>query len=192
MQMRDLRMPVLPRWAVVVLVVVIALIVTFTLNALKESGSLDETAASSDGTTGSPSRDQVIDPLAPIDPDDKGSGELGKLKDGREKTVDLSDPFATGFGTSGRRKVTVRVSADGVANVGVSYRDGKRTQRAVIRTYTATRTVKGRFPMAALAIQLPGNLPGSANRATCTIVVDGVEVARKSTTEPGAVTVCVG
>jgi hypothetical protein len=45
--------------------------------------------------------------------------------------------------------------------------------------------------MAAIAIQIPG-IPGSASRATCAIVIDGVEVNKKTTTEPGALVYCTG
>ena len=180
--MPDLRMGRLSRRTVIPLVVIITGIAVVAVALFGGSGSpgTSPTAESSGG---------AIKPVAPIDPDDQDA------TDPREGPTpnNLDDPFfPTAFGASDRRKVTVRVAGDGYVNVGLYYRDRKKPQLMVVSAHSATRTFKGRFPMAAIAIQLPGNLPGSASRATCTIVIDGVEVDTETTKKPGELVYCTG
>ena len=174
--MPDLRMRGLPRRTT------IALAVMFTGLAIVVA-ALSSGPVSSEPARKAQERSTIIKPLDPID----------RSKDRRgTKAIDPSDPFAASFGTSGRREVTVKVSSDGVVAATLYYRDRKKPQViAVSTTHSATRTVKGRFPLAAVSIQIPGNLPGQASRATCTIIIDGVEVAHESTSEPWAVNTCV-
>lgn len=184
----DLRLPVLPRWAVMAVVVVIALGVTLTLNALKEAGSFDGTAASSSERAASDAeRGSVIDPVEPLDPDDADARSAGS-----EPLPDRTNLFGTSYGASGPRKVTVRVTANGFVNIGVYYRDREDPELMVAQGFSATRTVKGRSPRAAIVMQLRADLPGSATRATCTIFVDDIEVTRTSTSEPGLIKSCIG
>jgi hypothetical protein len=178
--MPDLRMRGLSRRTVIALVVMIAGVAVIAVALLGGSGS-------SDGAAKGQSRSSAIEPVEPIDPDDKDARDRRE-----EETIDLADPFASSYGASGRRKVTVRVSGDGYVNVAVHYRDRKKPQQMAVSTHSATRTFTSRFPMAAIAIQIPGNLPGGASRATCTIVIDGIEVDTKSTKKPGAITACIG
>jgi hypothetical protein len=178
--MRDLRMRGLSRRTVIALVVMTVGVAVIAVALLGGSGG-------SNGAKKGQSGRSAIEPVKPIDPNDKDA----KIPRDDDKAIDLDDPFATSFGASGRRKVTVRVSADGYVGVWVYYRDRKKPQQMAVRTHSATRTVKGRFPMAAVAMQIPGNLPGRASRATCTIIIDGVEVATVSTSKPWAIRACL-
>lgn len=178
--MPDLRMRGLSRRTVIALVVMSAGVAVTAVALMGGSGS-------SDGADKTPDRSSAIEPVEPIDPNDKDAGE----PDGDDKEIDFGDPFATSFGASGRRKVTVRVSGDGYVYVWVYYRDRKKPQSMVVTAHSATRTLKGRFPMAAIAIQIPRNVPGGASRATCTIVIDGLEVASLSASKPGASKTCI-
>lgn len=180
--MLDLRLSRLSRRTVIALVAILTGIAIIAGALFGGSGSSDP----------SPTQDRpsgAIEPLEPIDPDDPGA--VGPK--GEPTPLNLNDPFfPTAFGASNRREVTVRVSGNGYVNVGLYYRDRKKPRLMVVRAHSATRTFKGRFPMAAIAIQLPGNLPGSASRATCTIVIDGVEVDTETTTKPAELRYCTG
>ena len=180
--MPDLRMSRLSRRTVIPVVVIIVGIAVIAVALIGGSGS-PGTGPTVDGSG------SAIKPVDPIDPDDK---DATGPREGPTPT-NLDDPFfPTAFGASDRRKVTVRVSGDGYVNVGLYYRDRKKPQLMVVRAHSATRTFKGRFPMAAIAMQLPANLPGSASRATCTIVIDGVEVDTGTTNKPGELVYCTG
>jgi hypothetical protein len=145
---------------------------------------------SSSSTSDDPrlSKPGAVEPVEPINPED-----VEKRPDTKVKKVDPTDPFAISFGKSARREVTLRVTGNGSVNVAVSYRDDKQSSKRVInRAYSTTRVFKGRYPMGMVAIQIPGKLPGSASRASCTIEIDGVEVSTRSTTEAGALVYCIG
>jgi len=183
--MPDRRKPGLTKPTLVALVVVVAGALAMTVALLSGSGSPNG------GASGQNGENRAIEPVAPINPSD---AEATQPADVGGKPLDVTNPFAVSFGAAGRRTVTVRVSGDGAVNVGVYYRDKKEpTQRLVTGSFSKTRTFEGRFPMVAVAIQVPGNVPGTATRATCTIEIDGIEVVTKSTKRAGALpTLCVG
>ena len=181
--MPDLRMRHLSRRTLMATVVVLAGIAVMLVALLSSVGPLnrDEPRPSSTST--------VIEPVAPIDPD-ADIQELRKPKE--QKTVDPNGPFAESFGKSIRRNVTIHVSGDGSMGVSVAYRDGKEgDKRVVTGEFTTSRTFKGRYPMAAVTVQLPENSFGGATRATCAITIDGVEVTKQTTTRPDAPTYCL-
>ncbi len=175
--MPDLRKPGLTRPILIALVLVIAGILAMTVALLSGSSSPSGDAASS--------KDKAIGPLAPIDPEDEG-----KTIDGDE--IAPIDPFAGSFGTSGRRKVTVSVSGNGYVGIKLYYRDRKKPRTLTASNFSETRTVEGRFPLAAIVIQVPGTFHGAASRATCRIVVSGTEVSQESATKPWEVRVLSG
>jgi hypothetical protein len=178
--MPDLRKSV-SRRTLMALVVVMAGIVAMLVALLSGSSS-----PNSDNPA--QSNRKAVEPVAPLDPDDvvqNPSQDIGKA-------LDLTDPFATSYGKAGRREVTVRISGNGAVNVGLYYRDKKRSTRQVQGSYSVTRTVEGRYPLAAVVIQLPGKLPGAASRATCTIVIDGIKVTTQTAKQAGALTICTG
>ncbi|MGH3474766.1 MAG: hypothetical protein ACRDOT_07635, partial [Aeromicrobium sp.] len=131
------------------------------------------------------SSNRAVEPVAPIDPQDPDANPPAKDVG---KALDLTNPFASSFGKAGRREVTVRITSNGAVNVGIYYRDKKRSTRQVTGAYSVTRTVEGRYPLAAVALQLPGNLPGTASRATCTIIIDGIKVTTRTAKKAGALT----
>ena len=164
----------------IALVAIVAGVVVIAMALPGGSGSSKETATAS--STG-----KAIEPVKPLDPDDKDAGKPKK-----DDVDDLTDPFARSFGASGRRQVTISVSGNGYVNIGVYYRDRKKPRLLAAPTFTETRKVKGRFPLAAVVLQIQGNLQGAASRATCTIVVDGTEVSQETTTKPWALKICTG
>lgn len=175
LRLPDLRVPVLPRWAVLVVVVVIALAVTLTLNALKEAGSFDGTAASSSEQAAPDARDgTVIDPVAPLDPDDS---DATRSTGSEEPVPDVTDPFGTGYGAEANHRVRVRVISTGLMGVGVKYRDKKGTKEELVYdSYETSRQVRGRLPIVAVTFQIL-----SANGSgRCEIFIDGTKVASKS------------
>ena len=159
------------------LVVVMAGIVAMLVALLSGSSSPNSSAASS--------KDKAIEPLAPINPEDEDKTIEN------DETVPI-DPLGGSFGTSGRRKVTVSVSADGYVGIQVYYRDRKKPQTLTVGNFKETRTVRGRFPLAAVVMQVPGDFHGAASRATCRIVIDGTEVSQESATKPWQVKACQG
>jgi hypothetical protein len=181
--MPDLRMRHMSGRTLMATVVVLVGIAAVLVALLSSVGPLnrDEPRPRSTST--------VIEPVAPIDPDDDIQ-ELRKPKD--QETVDPNGPFAESFGKSVRRNVTIQVSGDGSMGVSVTYRDGKESdERVVTGEFTTSRTFKGRYPMAAVTVQLPENAPGGATRGTCAIAINGVEVTKQTTTRPDAPTICV-
>ena len=176
-----MKMPAMSRRSALAVTAMVVGLAVIALALVGGSGSSGGGAASS--------KDKAIEPVAPIDPEDKVARDLG---DDDDEVIDPMDPFAKSFGVKVKHKVTVRVSANGTVFVKTRYRGGKSSQRAVTGSYSATSTIKGASPIASVAIQLPPNLPGAASSARCRIVVDGIEVADKTTTESGSVTVCVG
>ncbi len=177
--MPDLRMPGLSRRTLVSLVAVMAGSVAMLVALLSGSSSPTSGSAAS-------SKDKSIEPVAPLNPEDKGRDNDG------DTTLPV-DPFGGSFGASGRRKVTVSVSANGYAGFRVYYRDRKEPRSLVANpTFTETRTVDGRFPFAAVVMQVPGYYPGAASRVTCKIVIDGTEVSKESATKPWTVNTCLG
>lgn len=143
-------------------------------------------SGSSGGSGPGQSNTRAIEPVAPINPDDKDAGKPDK-----ESPTDFADPFATSFGAKARHKVTVRVAANGAANIALHYRDRKKP-RTLAPGFEETRTITARYPLAAVSLQLPGSRPGVATVATCTIVIDGVVVSRESTRKPWVVGGCIG
>ena len=143
-------------------------------------------SGSSSGSGPGQSNTRAIEPVAPIDPDDKDAGKPDK-----KSSVDLTDPFATSFGAKAKHKVTVRVTANGAANIAVYYRDRKKP-KVLSPGSEETRTITARYPLAAVSLQLPGDAPGVATIATCTIVIDDVVVSQESTRKKWAVGGCIG
>ena len=172
--------PDLSRRTIIAVVATVAGVAVIAMALLGGSGSSEETA-----TASSPGK--AIKPVEPLDPDDKDAGRPKKVD-----ADDLTDPFANSYGASGRRKVTVSVSGNGYVSITLLYRDRKKPRVLAARTFTETRIVKGRFPLAVVVIQNPGNLQGASSKATCKIVIDGTEVSQLSTSEPWAFTTCYG
>jgi len=178
--MPDLRMPDVNRWTILAAVLVVTGIVIIVVSLISGSSTGDNPRLSS--------KPSAVEPLEPIDP-----GDVEQRPDTKDKTIDPTDPFAISFGKAARREVTLRVTGNGSVNVAVSYRDDKQESKRVINgAYSTTRVFKGKFPMGMVAIQIPGKLPGSASRASCTIEIDGVEVSTRSTKEAGALVYCIG
>ena len=186
--MPDLRMPDFTRRTLMATVVVLVGIVAILVAALSSSSSPN---ADNPRQRNNPTAVEPVPPINPedVDPEPAASG----------KPVNPNDPFAVSFGRSSRRDVTVRVTANGMVNMSVSYRNKKKpSQRVVNGSYSDTRTFKSRYPMASVVLQIPGSpksdvrLPGTATRATCTITIDGVQVTKQTTTKPGGLTFCVG
>jgi hypothetical protein len=169
----------LSRRTVLAMIATILGLVAISVAAFGGSGS-------SSGSGPSQSKNRAIEPVAPIDPDDKDAGRPGK-----KSSMDPSDPFATSFGAKAKHKVTVRVAANGAANIAVYYRDRKKP-KVLSPGSEETRTITARYPLAAVSLQLPGDAPGVATIATCTIVIDDVEVSRVSTRRPWVVKGCIG
>ncbi len=180
--MPDLRMRDVNGWTLLAAVLVTTGIVIIVVSLLSSSSS-----PNSDNPA-QRSNQSAVEPVPPINPED-----VDPQPAATDKPVNPTDPFAISFGKSARREVTLRVRGNGSVNVAVSYRDDKQSSKRVInRAYSTTRVFKGRYPMGMVAIQIPGNLPGSASRASCTIEIDGVEVSKRSTTEAGALVYCIG
>jgi hypothetical protein len=186
--MPDLRMPDLSGRTLMAIVAVMTGVVAMLVALLSSSSS-----PTSDNPRQSSNRSKAIEPVAPIDPEDVEPPAK------TDKPVNPTDPFAISFGKSARRDVTVRVTSNGLVNMSESYRNKKKpSQRVVNGSYSATRTFKSRYPMASVVLQIPGSpktsvrLPGTASRATCTITIDGVQVAKQTTTKPGGLVFCIG
>jgi hypothetical protein len=182
--MPDLRIPDLSRREIAaIIVVVIAGIVAMTVGAL---------SSSSEPNSANPAqnRNRDVEPVSPINPNDPVAQAPGPT----DKPINPADPFAICYGKSGLRKVTFRITANGAVNMSVSYRDHKEeSKRVVSGGYSKTRMIRGRYPLVAVAIQLPGRIiPGSASHATCTVTIDGVKIAEQTTTKDGALTFCIG
>ena len=175
-----MKMPAMSRRTALAATAMVVGVAVIALALLGGSGS-------SGGDNPASSADTKIDPVEPINPKDN---DARNPED--EEPINYADPFAASFGASTLREVTVHVTANGYVNVGVYYRDRHKPRKMAVRSHSATRTFKGRFPMAAIVLQIPGNLPGGASRATCTLMIDGVEVDSKSTSKPGALKACVG
>jgi hypothetical protein len=175
-----MRMPDLPRRTTLATVAIVIGLVVIGVAAFGGSGSSSKSGSGSD-TKG------AVKPVAPIDPDDQDA-ERPK----EEEPVDLTDPFASGYGAKGRHRVKIRVSGNGYVNIAVSWRDRQDPKELAARSHSETRTVKGKYPLAFVAMQLPGNLPGGASSATCTIEIDGVQVAKVTTRKKGALKACIG
>lgn len=170
-----MRMPDLSRRQVMAIVAIIAGLVAITLALIGGSGS---------SGSGGPDRSRSIDPVAPLDPNDKNPGKFT----GEDPLAGAGDPFSSSFGAKGPRKITVRVSGNGPLGVGIRYRGGHKTVRVVSRAYSVTRTVKGGSPSAIVGIRLGPH----TNHGSCSILVDGVKVASRSIGDPFGVTTCVG
>lgn len=140
-------------------------------------------SGASNGGSGS-GGNRSIEPVEAIDPADKDDAQL------RDDEIDFTDPFATSFGAKAKHQVTIRVAANGVANIAVYYRDRKKP-KVLAPGSVDTRTITARYPLAAVTIQLPGDKPHVATVATCTIEIDGVVASRKSTRKPWVVRGCI-
>ena len=186
--MPDLRMRDVTGWTLLAAVLVTTGIVIIVVSLLSSSSS-----PNSDNPA-QRNNQSAVEPVPPINPED-----VDPQPAATDKPVNPTDPFAISFGKSARREVTVRVNADGLVNMSESYRDRKKpSQRVVNGSYSNTRTFKSRYPMASIVLQIPGSpktkarLPGAATRATCSITIDGVQVAKQTTTKPGGLTFCIG
>ncbi len=174
-----MRKSYLSRRTVMAMIATVVGLVAIAVAALGGSSSSGGSEPGQDNNT-------VIEPVAPIDPSDKEAGKPAK-----ETPMDPSDPFAISYGAKGKHKVTVRVTANGYANIALYYRDRKKP-KVLAPGFEETRTIKSRYPVAAVSLQLPGTKPGVATVATCTIVVDGIEVSRESTRKPWVIQACIG
>lgn len=178
--MPDRRTRTRTRWLVVGLMVMAAGITIIVVVLLSRSSATDASDAAE--------RSRPVEPVAPINPADKNTQNLGNLGSA-ERYINPADPFASSYGGNFKHTVSVRISANGPVNLRVRYRDGKDVSTvAVGGGYSDTRTFKGGLPLVAVAIQI---IP-SATRGTCSVEVDGVEVAKNVGTKPGFLTYCVG
>jgi hypothetical protein len=187
--MPDLRMPDFTRRTLMATVVVLAGVVAILVALLSSSSS-----PNADNPRQSSNRGSAVEPVPPINPEDVDPEPAATAS-----PVNPTDPFAVSFGKSARRDVRVQVNANGAVNMSLSYRDKKKPIRRVVNgSFSETRTFKSRYPMASLVLQIPGSpktsirLPGTATRATCRITIDGIEVAKQTTTKPGGLVFCIG
>jgi hypothetical protein len=175
-----MRMPNLSRRTALATLAIVVGLVVIGVAAFGGSGSSSKGGSASD-TKG------AVKAVPPIDPDDQDAEQPKKAE-----AVDLTDPFASGYGAKGRHRVKIRVTGNGYVNIAVSWRDRQDRKEFAARAHSETRTVRGKFPLAFVAIQLPGNLPGGASSATCTIEIDGVQVAKETSRKKGALKACIG
>ena len=189
LRMPDVRMPDVSRPTLMASVVVMAGVVAILVALLSSSSS-----PNSDDPRQSSGRSRAIEPVPPINPED-----VEQAPAQAEKGPDPADPFGISFGRSARRDVVVRVTSNGLVNMSLSYRNKKKpSQRVVNGSFSDRRTFKGRYPMASLVLQIPGSpktrlrLPGTATSATCSITIDGVLIAKRTTTKPGLLEFCIG
>jgi hypothetical protein len=113
--------------------------------------------------------------VAPLDPNaDNGPA--------RNTTLNAPNVFGTEFGRRGNHVVTVRMS--GTAYYQVRWRHGKVEDG--FGTYSRTKTVRGGFPLALIAVN------GGAHAASCTITIDGVEKDTQTTSAKIPVVFCEG
>ena len=180
--MPDLRMPHLSRRDLAAIVVAVAGIVAMTVGMVSSSSAPNSANPAQN-------RHTDVEPVSPINPRDAAGTRPGPSAE----PLDPTDPFAISFGKSGVHKVTFNVTGNGSVNISVSYRDRKKaTPRVINGSFSQTRTIRGRYPLVSLAMQIAGSkIPGSATRATCTITIDGVEVVKKTTTQAGYLTFCI-
>lgn len=132
----------------------------------------------------------AIEPVKPVDTEDLGpSSEEADTK----PSEDFTNPFSTSIGGNFAHKVAIEVSADGVVQVAVNYRDGKQQEQlAVNSTFSTKRTVRGGYPLSMVTVTIPRKYPGRATRATCTISVDGRKVDSDTIKRVRSVARCVG
>ena len=176
-----MKTPDLSRRTIMAFVAVVAGVVVIATAFMSESGP-------SEASSRAPSPGKAIKPVEPLDPDDRTADNPRK-----EDLDDSTDPFAASFGSRDRRKLTISVSGNGYVSFKLYYRDRKKPRTVVSSNFTETRNIEGRFPLAAVVMQvLPSNVPGWATRATCTITIDGTEVSQESTNEPWALKACQG
>lgn len=178
-----MHMPAESRNAVAVGVIVIGLVVA-GLAAFGDPRSWREppSIVSNDKLGG-------IDPVEPVDPENPGPS---LTEDDPESLEDPTNPFVTSIGGNFEHKVTIRVSADGVVQVGVYYRDGKQQEQVgVDSNFSTTRTFTGGYPLSMVMVTIPKKYPGRATRATCTISIDGRKVDKDTTTKPRSLARCV-
>ena len=91
-----------------------------------------------------------IDPVEPVDPENPGPS---LTEDDPESLEDPTNPFVTSIGGNFEHKVTIRVSADGVVQVGVYYRDGKQQEQVgVDSSFSTTRTFTGGYPLSMVMV----------------------------------------
>lgn len=179
--MPDLRMSYPLRRNLLALVVVLAGIVAIAgaLLGTYNSSKSDDPQSTSKNTS--------IEPVAPIESED-----VPEIPETKPNTVDETGPFADSYGKSSRRKVEIQVTGNGAVNIAVTYRDGKKPDYRVVNgNYTVARTFKGKYPMAAVAAEIPKNAQNAASRATCSITIDGVEVTKQTTTRANTAAFCV-
>ncbi|MCW2800154.1 MAG: hypothetical protein JWQ70_1626 [Aeromicrobium sp.] len=105
---------------------------------------------------------------------------------GTPSTTKSSDPFTSDANDHKMHHVVVSVVSDGEIFVGYRYRGGRKATKVTTRSYSNTATVHGPQPLA----QVGAQLKGSATYATCTITLDGKQVAKSTTKGAGSVVVC--
>jgi hypothetical protein len=175
--MPDLRKGLLSRPTLVAAVLVMVGAVAIVVALLSGSSSSDE-------ANPVPSRTQAIDPVAPLDPDDVGAPDPNAA----DPLANRKDPFAFSYGSRARHEVTVRVTSDGPARVGINFRKGRDQLKNFSGSYSVTRTITSRFPVVQVAMQVVP--PSSAG--SCTVTIDGVRVSRNTVNKSFGVTFCGG
>ena len=115
------------------------------------------------------------DQVAPLDPN-ADNPSVRKIAQG---AVDI---FGAEFGKRGNHEVTVSMSGPGY--YAVHWRDGKVDDGA--GTYNRTRTVKGGFPLALIAVNSAGRI------VTCTVTIDGIVKDRQTTSAESSIIFCEG
>lgn len=179
-----MHMPVVSRNVVAIAMIVTGLVATGTAY-VGDPGSSGEprSRASNDRPT-------VIDPVAPVDREQR---EMSSSEEGSGSTESTQNPFVTSIGGNFEHTVKVRVSTNGGVRISVYYRDGKSTEQLASNTdYSTTRTFKGGYPLSMVVVEIPRKVPGRATRATCSITVDGHKVDSDTTTKPRSGARCVG
>ena len=178
-----MQMPAVSRNLVAVAVIVTGLVAT-GIAYFGDPGSSGEPLSSV-----SNDRPAAIDPVAPVDPENPGPS---LNEDYSQSPDDPTNPFATGIGGNFEHKVTIRVSANGVVQVGVYYRDGKQQEQVGVDSrFSTTRSFKGSYPLSMVTVTIPRKYPGRASRATCAIAIDGHKVDSDTTRKPSSTARCV-
>jgi len=113
--------------------------------------------------------------VAPLDPN-ADNGPVRKI------TLDAPELFATEFGKRGKHEVTVTMGGQGFYQV--HWRDGKVEDGA--GRYNRTRTIKGGFPLALIAVN------GAGRAVSCSVTIDGIEKDTQTTSAKTPVVFCEG
>jgi hypothetical protein len=125
--------------------------------------------------------------IPPLETDTGVTSRRKGLTNDQKPTLGVtSDIFDSEYGDRGEHEVSVSISASGTAGYLIKWRDGK-SEKGTTSGLTRARTVRGGFPLAQIGVQ---GLP--AAHVTCTITVDGVQKASKSSQKKYGIALCTG